>query len=712
MALTLLLALALPFAGVAVAQTASLELTPQADTAATGTCNEFTADVNEADGTPAEGETITIKAAQSDADTNQDLEIAFCDPNEDTVEQGQALVGIADCDDNVESTTNNDPNENDGGCPPDPLVDPGVAGEAPAVIEGDCATRTGTGTTEEGAGQCTFGVTSNEPGSMLVEACGTDQFGRQVCDESLKTWVAGGAENVEQLDCEPETDTNPENTQHVITCTATNADGVPISGVTVQAEVTEGPNAGTQLQCGEANRDAQGNFTTGGTVEPTNNEGQVECWYTDANDGDVGTDTIVAFVDQTSPSTNVAGEPDAGEPQDTVTKNWTGEGRVIDCEPETASNPSGTTHTVTCTVTDREGQPVQGETVTFTETGAGRIESATTTTTDANGTVTVTTSTFENEEGIQEITGSLTQTANADECEQGANTPNQGDVAGVCQDTVVKNWVADGGTQPTECSDGIDNDGDGRIDFPNDPGCTSSTDNSEGDFPEQRFGEEGGQVVTAGACAGFTTGSVQSNSTGTGLVIVGTNADDALQGSNGDDLICALGGDDAVVAAAGNDTVYGGDGEDAIAGAEGNDQLFGEGGKDEIDGAEGNDEIFGGLGPDILQGGDGDDVLRGQGGWDTLKGESGNDLLIGANGRDILQGGAGNDVANGGALDDVLKGYIGNDTLRGGGGDDIIKGFKGRDRLFGGGGNDFIHGGPGRDFCRGGRGTDIFRSCP
>ena len=32
----------------------------------------------------------------------------------------------------------------------------------------------------------------------------------------------------------------------------------------------------------------------------------------------------------------------------------------------------------------------------------------------------------------------------------------------------------------TECSDGVDNDGDGRVDFPNDPGCSSASDDSEG----------------------------------------------------------------------------------------------------------------------------------------------------------------------------------------------------------------------------------------
>lgn len=35
-----------------------------------------------------------------------------------------------------------------------------------------------------------------------------------------------------------------------------------------------------------------------------------------------------------------------------------------------------------------------------------------------------------------------------------------------------------GGTDP-ECSDGVDNDGDGRVDFPNDPGCSSPDDTSE-----------------------------------------------------------------------------------------------------------------------------------------------------------------------------------------------------------------------------------------
>ncbi len=44
--------------------------------------------------------------------------------------------------------------------------------------------------------------------------------------------------------------------------------------------------------------------------------------------------------------------------------------------------------------------------------------------------------------------------------------------------------IAAGGEPPVaQCSDGIDNDGDGLTDFPNDPGCTDANDNDETDPP-------------------------------------------------------------------------------------------------------------------------------------------------------------------------------------------------------------------------------------
>jgi hypothetical protein len=35
------------------------------------------------------------------------------------------------------------------------------------------------------------------------------------------------------------------------------------------------------------------------------------------------------------------------------------------------------------------------------------------------------------------------------------------------------------GTITRACSDGVDNDGDGQIDYPNDPGCISRYDDNE-----------------------------------------------------------------------------------------------------------------------------------------------------------------------------------------------------------------------------------------
>jgi hypothetical protein len=53
------------------------------------------------------------------------------------------------------------------------------------------------------------------------------------------------------------------------------------------------------------------------------------------------------------------------------------------------------------------------------------------------------------------------------------------------------------GPAGSACSDGIDNDADGKIDFPADPGCTSSTDNDETDVPPQSAAGPTGQRAAA-----------------------------------------------------------------------------------------------------------------------------------------------------------------------------------------------------------------------
>ncbi|MEN0065597.1 MAG: hypothetical protein AAGA48_25880 [Myxococcota bacterium] len=47
--------------------------------------------------------------------------------------------------------------------------------------------------------------------------------------------------------------------------------------------------------------------------------------------------------------------------------------------------------------------------------------------------------------------------------------------------TITVDYVEDCGSSIGACSDGLDNDGDGRTDFPNEPGCSSACDNNETD---------------------------------------------------------------------------------------------------------------------------------------------------------------------------------------------------------------------------------------
>ena len=129
--------------------------------------------------------------------------------------------------------------------------------------------------------------------------------------------------------------------------------------------------------------------------------------------------------------------------------------------PTTDTNPVGTPHTVTAKVTNPDDSPRQGVTVEFVVTGANAGATGTcdpaSCVSDANGEVKFTyTGTSAGDDTISasiEVDGSR-QTA-----------------------TAAKTWTATGG----ECSDGIDNDGDGKIDFGsnrfhNDPDCDSPSD--------------------------------------------------------------------------------------------------------------------------------------------------------------------------------------------------------------------------------------------
>ena len=239
---------------------------------------------------------------------------------------------------------------------------------------------------------------------------------------------------------------------------------------------------------------------------------------------------------------------------------------------------------------------------------------------------------------------------------------------------------------PKQCADGQDNDGDGKADHPDDQGCSSAEDDSEApDAPQcsDRLDNHSDGKRNFPADPGCASADDRSESPDPPppprpqCTIRGTSGNDIIRGTSGDDVICAGAGNDIVHGLGGNDIIIGGDGNDVLRGGGGNDRL---------------------------SGGDGNDDLRGEGGHDRLAGGDGNDVLRGESGNDRLSGGEGNDVLGGGDGDDRLLGGPGRDTLRGQGGRDFLDTRDNRT------GNDAAYGGPGDDDCDTDRG-DARASC-
>src|SRR5690606_36636187 len=115
----------------------------------------------------------------------------------------------------------------------------------------------------------------------------------------------------------------------------------------------------------------------------------------------------------------------------------------------------------------------------------------------------------------------------------------------------------------------------------------------------------------------------------TGVTLIGTSADDNLEGGEHDDVIMGNAGNDALVGASGDDIIFGGEGNDTIIGGDGDDFLFGDDGTDTIVGAAGDDIIDAGKGDDHAFGGDGDDtfIASVDDGNDFYSGDAGSDTL-------------------------------------------------------------------------------------
>ena len=88
------------------------------------------------------------------------------------------------------------------------------------------------------------------------------------------------------------------------------------------------------------------------------------------------------------------------------------------------------------------------------------------------------------------------------------------------------------------------------------------------------------------------------------------------------------------------------DGNDALNGTKRSDGFLAQGGNDRVRGRGGKDAACLGAGNDTGSGGGGKDLLRGDKGKDTLRGQGGNDRLRGGPGKDTCAGGPGRDRAS------------------------------------------------------------------
>jgi Ca2+-binding RTX toxin-like protein len=503
--------------------------------------------------------------------------------------------------------------------------------------------------------------------TALADSCAGCFFGLDV--------VAGlvQAPGPDTITLEPADATNTAGDPHMVTATVEDMFGNPVVGEDVHFAVT---GVGTpDPASGDVDTDAAG---------------EADFTFTNETAGD---NTITACVDADGGS-----DCDMGELSDTATKTWdTDEAAAIDLAPATDSNTVGTDHTVTATVTDQFGNPVELEDVHFDVSGDPTpVPAAGHDITDAAGLATFT---FTNDSaGTNTITACIDVDDGVD-CDMGEPS-----------DTATKTW-----TEPPEAT---------SIDLA--PATASNQvgtdhmvtvtvlDQFDDPFPgaDVHFAVSGDGTpvpasgeATTGA-AGLATFTFTNATAGTNTITVCVDADGGNDCDAGELTDTAtktwtvttcpgFAGDprNQVVGTAGPDTLIGTAGADIICGLGGNDTLVGLGG---------NDLLLGGTGADILRGGAGADVLRGGDGADRLEGGGGNDRLSGAGGNDLLLGGTGADVLSGGA---------GRDTLRGGDGNDRLFGNAGNDRLFGNAGRDRLDGGPGRDRCVGGPGRDRFLRC-
>jgi Ca2+-binding RTX toxin-like protein len=282
------------------------------------------------------------------------------------------------------------------------------------------------------------------------------------------------------------------------------------------------------------------------------NPGANECGFAQApaqaNNGyvDLNSDTVITAADSCSNNCFFGHDLLAGLVQQLPVPT------TLDLTPATATNDTGTQHSLTAHVEDQDGNPLSGITVKFSVSGVnpGAGSDVTNGSGDAAFAYTGTNP------------GADTITAFAD---TNGNGTREG---GEPQDTATKTWIF---VEVATC-----------------PGFESDSRN---------------QIVGTGA------GETLVGTSGPDI-ICGLGGADLLKGKGGNDLILGGGGADEILGGDGADTAKGGGAGDEIRGGNGGDDLFGQKGNDDLFGQKGADLLNGGPGNDTCKGGPGNDTHK------------------------------------------------------------------------------------------------------
>jgi hypothetical protein len=295
--------------------TANLDCTPETGTnPATGpdSSHEITCTVTDNSGAPFLGAEVDFE--------NETTDVNDPDDNATRTDSGVVPTGGPD-----NSCTTSDEPDSDGTC----SVIYGSDGETGTATIRAWIDEDGDNTTDESDGAEGAGATDGD---------GTDVV--------TKTWV------VSTIDGSPNTDTNPVGTEHTVTATTSEASQV------VNFNRGSGPNSD--------DGDIGGAPTDHECTTDADPAGGHTCSVSYVGSGGAGRDDIRVWID-----TNEDDDFDTGEPNDFVEKTWVEQDpaqATLDCDPETAKNPlSGpaSSHDITCTVLDQNGDPFLGANVDF-----------------------------------------------------------------------------------------------------------------------------------------------------------------------------------------------------------------------------------------------------------------------------------------------------------------------------------------------------------